>query len=440
MKTSERLDRLPPYLFAELERKITEKQAQGIDVISLGIGDPDTPSPGEVVGALAPAPPAPGGVGGGRGAAAADKSTHQYPSNRGRPEFRNAVAGFYERRFGVQLDPANEIVPALGAKECIFNLNLAFLDPGTCALASDPGYPVYSGGPLLAGADYVPMPLLPERQFAPDLSAVSAEDAARARLLFINYPNNPTGAVVPDGFFEDVVAFAREHDILVVHDASYTETTFDGYVAPSFLETPGAKEVGVEVFSLSKGYNMTGWRTAAIVGNAQAVEQYWRLKTNIDSGMFEAVQLAAAAALELGGPTAREMSAIYQRRRDLVCGALREIGVDVTPPKGTIYIWAPVPEGHTSASYCELVLEESAVVVSPGGAYGPNGEGFFRISLTVPDERLTEAVERLRPSLGGAGPGMRYCGVVGGPGPYLQLATLSEVRTDEPPIRLHARF
>src|SRR5204862_2150334 len=225
--------------------------------------------------------------------------------------------------------------------------------------------------------------LVPERQFAPDLTAISVDDAARARLMYINYPNNPTGAVVPDGFFEDVVAFAREHDILVVHDASYTETTFDGYVAPSFLATAGAREVGVEVFSLSKGYNMTGWRAAAIVGNSAAIEQYWRLKTNIDSGMFEAVQLAAAAALELGGPAAREMSAIYQRRRDLVCGALREIGVDVTPPKGTIYIWAPVPEGHTSESYCELVLEESAVVVSPGGAYGPNGEGFFRISLTV---------------------------------------------------------
>src|SRR4051795_5614073 len=387
MKTSERLDRLPPYLFAELERKITEKQAQGIDVISLGIGDPDTPSPGEVVGAMV--------------AAAADASTHQYPSNRGRPEFRNAVAGFYERRFGVQLDPANEIVPGLGAKECIFNLNLAFLDPGTCALASDPGYPVYSGGPLLAGADYVPMPLLPERQFAPDLSAISADDAARARLMYINYPNNPTGAVVPDGFFEDVVAFAREHDILVVHDASYTETTFDGYVAPSFLETPGAKEVGVEVFSLSKGWNMTGWRTAAIVGNADAVDAYRTLKTNIDSGMFDAVQLAAVRALEDGDEVSRRMSEIYARRRDLVCQALAQIGVDVTPPKGTIYVWAPVPEGHTSASYCELVLEESGVVVSPGSSYGPNGEGFFRISLTVPDDRLSEAVERLRSSLGG---------------------------------------
>ena len=194
--------------------------------------------------------------------------------------------------------------------------------------------------------------------------------------MYLNYPNNPTGAVVPDGLFERAVEFGREHDVLVVHDASYTETTFDGYVAPSFLETPGAKEVGVEVFSLSKGWNMTGWRTAAIVGNAEAVDAYWQLKTNIDSGMFEAVQLAAAAALD-AGPAAREMSAIYQRRRDLVCDALREIGVDVTPPKGTIYVWAPVPEGHTSASYCELVLEESGVVVSPGGAYGPQRRGLL---------------------------------------------------------------
>src|SRR3954464_1627041 len=385
MRPSKRLERIPPYLFAQLERRIAEKKAQGIDVISLGIGDPDTPTPALVVDALRDA--------------AGDLSTHQYPSNRGRDEFRQAVASFYERRFGVALEPATEVIPALGAKECIFNLNLAFLDPGEAALAADPGYPVYTGGPLLAGAEAVLMPLLPERGFAPDLQAISAEDRERARLMFLNYPNNPTGAVAPDGLFEEAVAFAREHDILVVHDASYTETTFDGYVAPSFLATPGAKDVGVEVFSLSKGYNMTGWRTAAIVGNAEAISQYWRLKTNIDSGMFEAVQLATATALELGGAAAKEMSAIYQRRRDLVCDALSAIGVDVTPPKGTIYVWAPVPEGHTSASYCEMVLEESAVVVSPGGSYGPNGEGFFRISLTVPDERLAEAVERLRSSL-----------------------------------------
>jgi LL-diaminopimelate aminotransferase len=387
MRPSKRLERIPPYLFAELERKIREKKAQGIDVISLGIGDPDTPTPALVVDALRDA--------------ATDPGTHQYPANRGRDEFRQAVARFYDNRFGVQLDPETEVMPALGAKECIFNLNLAFLDPGDAALAADPGYPVYTGGPLLAGAEAVLMPLLPERGFAPDLTAIGAADRERARLMYLNYPNNPTGAIAPDGLFEEAVAFGSHNDVLVVHDASYTETTFDGYVAPSFLATPGAKDVGVEVFSLSKGYNMTGWRTAAIVGNADAIAEYWRLKTNIDSGMFEAVQLAAATALELGGAAAKEMSAIYQRRRDLVWDALRAIGVDVTPPKGTIYVWAPVPEGHTSASYCEMVLEESAVVVSPGGSYGPNGEGFFRISLTVPDERLTEAVERLRSSLGG---------------------------------------
>ena len=385
MKTSARLDRLPPYLFAELERKIREKKAAGVDVISLGIGDPDMPTPSPVVDELS--------------SAAREPATHQYPSNRGRDELREAFARFYDRRFGVTLDPETEIIPALGAKECIFNLNLAFLDPGTVALAADPGYPVYTGGPLLAGAEPELMPLLPERGFAPDLDAIPAEARERARLMYLNYPNNPTGAIVPEGLFQHAVDFAREHDILVVHDASYTETTFDGYVAPSFLETPGAKDVGVEVFSLSKGYNMTGWRTAAIVGNAEAVAAYWKLKTNIDSGMFEPVQLAAAAALDRGDEDPKRMSAIYQRRRDLVVGALREIGVDVGTPKATIYVWAPVPEGHTSASYCELVLEESGVVVSPGSSYGPNGEGFFRISLTVEDARLGEAVERLRASL-----------------------------------------
>ena len=383
MKPNSRSERLPPYLFAELERKVREKKAAGVDVISLGIGDPDMPTPALVVDALV--------------RAAADPATHRYPSNRGRPELREAFSRFYERRFGVALDPESEIIPALGAKECVFNLNLAFLDAGDVALAADPGYPVYTGGPLLTDGRPALMPLVPGLGFAPDLDAIAAEDAARARLLYLNYPNNPTGAVLPDGLFERVVEFAREHDVLVVHDASYTETTFDGYVAPSFLETPGAKDVGVEIFSLSKGWNMTGWRAAAIVGNEDAVTAYWRVKTNIDSGMFEPVQLAAAAALDAGPP--EEMKAIYERRRDLVCDALREIAVDVTPPKGTIYVWSPVPAGHTSASYCELVLDESGVVLSPGGAYGPNGEGFFRISLTVPDERLSEAVERLTGSL-----------------------------------------
>jgi LL-diaminopimelate aminotransferase len=383
MRPSKRLEQIPPYLFAELERKIAEKRAAGIDVISLGIGDPDTPTYAPIVAAAQ--------------RAVADPSTHQYPSNRGRPEFRASVAGFYERRFGVSLDPDTEVMPAIGAKECIFNLNLAFLDPGDVALASDPGYPVYTGGPLMAGGEPYLMGLEPELGFAPDLAKIPSDALARARLMFINYPNNPTGAIVPDGFFEAAIELARANDVLVVHDNAYSETTFDGYVAPSFLATPGAKSVGVEVFSLSKGYNMTGWRCAAIVGNAEAIAQYWRLKSNIDSGLFEAIQLAGAAALAPEvDESVREMNAVYERRRDLVCGALAQAGVQITPPRGTIYVWAPVPRGFASAAaYCEHVLEEVAVVISPGGAYGPNGEGFFRISLTTPDDRLLEAVDRL---------------------------------------------
>jgi LL-diaminopimelate aminotransferase len=384
MQPSRRLERIPPYLFAELERKVAAKRAAGVDVISLGIGDPDTPTYGPIVAA------------GQR--ALADPSTHNYPTNRGRVEFREAVASFYARRFGVELDPETEVMAAIGSKECIFNLNLAFLDPGDVALASDPGYPVYTGGPLLTGGEPVLMPLVPELGFAPDFQAISPEALDHARLMFFNYPNNPTGAVAPEGLFEHVVELASRHGILAVHDNAYSETTYDGYVAPSFLATPGAKDVGVEVFSLSKGYNMTGWRCAAIVGNAEALEHYWRLKSNVDSGLFEAVQLAGAAAL---GPEldheVKAMNEIYERRRDLVCAALAQAGVHVTPPKGTIYVWAPVPEGFTSAAdYCEHVLEQAAVVISPGGAYGASGEGFFRISLTTPDDRLREAVERIR--------------------------------------------
>ncbi len=384
MRRSSRLDLIPPYMFAELERKVRAKRAAGVDVISLGIGDPDTPTYPEIVEAMQ--------------RAVSDPSTHTYPSNRGRQEFREAVAAFYARRFGVELDPETEVMAAIGAKECIFNLNLGFLDPGDVTLASDPGYPVYTGGPLLAGGEPVLMPLRPELAFAPDLDAISAEDRARARLMFLNYPNNPTGAVVPDGLFETVVGFAGEHEILAVHDNAYSETTYDGYVAPSFLQTPGAKEVGVEVFSLSKGYNMTGWRCAAIVGNTEAIGHYWHLKSNIDSGNFDAVQLAGAAALGPGlEARKRDMNAVYKRRRDLVCDALAQAGVEVTPPKGTIYIWAPIPAGFdSSAAYCEHVLERAAVVISPGGAYGTSGEGYFRISLTTPDERLLEAVERIR--------------------------------------------
>ncbi|HTA14597.1 MAG TPA: LL-diaminopimelate aminotransferase [Solirubrobacteraceae bacterium] len=383
MRPSERLSRIPPYLFAELERKIAAKKAAGVEVISLGIGDPDRPTPALIVEAMQEA--------------VTEPETHQYPSNRGRADFRQALSDFYARRFDVELDADGEIIPAIGAKEAIFNLNLAFLDPGDVALASDPGYPVYTGGPLLVGADPVVMPLVPELGFVPDLEAIDERTASRAKLMYLNYPNNPTGAIVPPGFFERVIDFARTYEILVVHDNAYSETTYDGYRAPSFLATPGAREVGIEVFSLSKGYNMTGWRCAAVLGNAAAIEDYWRLKTNIDSGLFDAVQLAGIAALSPDADAeVASMNELYRRRRDLVCDALAKAGVHVTPPKGTIYIWAPIPDGfESSVAYCEHVLERAGVVISPGSAYGPSGEGWFRISLTTPDDRLAEAVERL---------------------------------------------
>jgi LL-diaminopimelate aminotransferase len=383
MRPSRRLERIPPYAFAQLERKIKEKRAAGVDVISLGIGDPDRPTPALIVEAMQEA--------------VTEAETHQYPTNQGRQDFREAVRDFYARRFDVTLDPETEVIPALGAKEAIFNLSLAFLDPEDYALAADPGYPVYTGGPWLAGAEPVLMALEPELGFVPDLGAIDEEVARKAKLMFLNYPNNPTGAIVPEGFFERVVEFARAYEILVVHDLSYSEIVFDGYKAPSFLETPGAKEIGIEVFSLSKGYNMTGWRCGAVVGNAEALEIYWRLKTNIDSGVFEAVQLAAIAALspEADAEVA-SMNELYRRRRDLVCEGLRKIGIEVRPSHSTIYVWAPVPAGYeNSVAYCEHVLEQTGVVMSPGAIYGPAGEGWFRISLTTPDDRLVEAVERL---------------------------------------------
>jgi LL-diaminopimelate aminotransferase len=374
-------------MFAELEKRVADKKAAGIDVISLGIGDPDHPTFPFIVEAMQEA--------------VADPANQAYPSNRGRAELREAFSAFYSTRFGVEIDPESEVMPAIGAKECIYNLCFAFLDHGDVALASDPGYPVYTAGPILAGAEVELLPLDPALGFAPDLDAIDPMALSKTRLMFLNYPNNPTGAVASDGFFERVVELASKHEVLVVHDNAYSETTYDGYVAPSFLATPGAKDVGVEVFSLSKGYNMTGWRCAAILGNPDAIQTYWRLKTNVDSGLFEAIQMAGAAALSGPREPIAEMNEIYARRRDLVVGALREIGVEVEPSKGTIYVWAPVPEGHTSTSFAELVLEEAAVVVSPGSMYGPSGEGFFRISLTTPDERISEAVERMREHLGG---------------------------------------
>jgi LL-diaminopimelate aminotransferase len=381
VKFARRLDAVPPYLFAELERKIEERERAGIDVISLGIGDPDLPTPEPVVEALA--------------RAARNPATHHYPSNRGTDAFRETVADFYRARFGVDIDPDREVIPVLGGKEGVAHVALATLDPGDTALAPDPGYPPYTSGPVFSGASVHYLPLADENDFLPDL-----ESAPDAGLLFLNYPNNPTGATAEVEFFERAAAFARERGLIVVHDNAYSEITFDEYTAPSFLQAEGAKEVGVEIFSLSKGWNMTGWRAGWIAGNAEVVEHYRHLKTNLDSGMFEAVQAASIAALTEARDFPPEMSRVYQERRDLVTEGLRAIGLEVTPPRGTPYFWARVPEGHTSASFAELVLERADVVVSPGNAYGPSGEGYVRLSLTVPDERLQEAVRRIAGSLG----------------------------------------
>lgn len=385
MKFARRLDQVPPYLFAELERKIAAKKREGIDVISLGIGDPDVPTPEAIVDAAA--------------AALRDPGTHQYPSNQGSIEFREAAAGFYGERFGVELDPASEVIPVLGGKEAVGHIAMACLDAGDVCLSPEPGYPPYTSGPVFSGAEVHYLPLTEENSFFPDLRAIPEEVASRANLLYLNYPNNPTGAIVPEGAFEDAVAFAGRHDLILVHDNAYSEITFDGYVAPSFLETPGAKDAGVEIFSLSKGWNMTGWRCGLVAGNAELVDRYRHLKTNLDSGLFEAIQRAAVVALTDEQDFPRQMSEVYARRRDVLVDALARIGLDVEPPKATPYFWVRVPEGYTSESFASLVLEQANVVVSPGPGYGPSGEGFVRLSLTVPDERLDEAVRRIESSL-----------------------------------------
>lgn len=385
MRYSRRMDGLPPYLFAEIERKVSEKKKQGVDVISLGIGDPDTPTPPHIVEEMQKQ--------------VADPANHRYPNNRGLDEFRVAVATFYQNRFGVDLDPETEVFPLLGAKEGIAHICFNFLDEGDVCLGADPGYPVYMGGPILAGGTAVPMPLRPELDFQPDLKAIDPEVLRRAKMMFVNYPNNPTGAVIQNDFFEHLVEFGRRHDIAIIHDNAYSEITFDGYVAPSFLQTPGAKDAGIEFYSLSKTYNMTGWRIGAAVGNREIIESLWRLKTNMDSGMFQALQRTAAVAMTASQQCVKDMCDLYRRRRDLVVGTLKEIGIDVTPPKGTIYIWVPVPGGYTSAEFAEMVLEKCAVVVPPGSGYGPSGEGFVRISLTAPEERIKEALDRIKENL-----------------------------------------
>ncbi len=378
-----RIAAIPPYLFAEIDRRKAEARARGVDVIDLGIGDPDRPTPGHVLERLQ--------------REAANPAWHRYPSYVGDPAFRCAVAGWYRRRFGVELDPDREVMALIGSKEGIAHMVWAYVDQGDVALVPDPGYPVYRTHVLLAGGTPWEMRLLPERGFLPDLGAVPEEVARRARLLWLNYPNNPTAAVADLAFLEEAVAFCRRHDILLCHDAAYTETTYDGYVAPSVLQVPGAKEVAVEFHSLSKPFNMTGWRLGMAVGNADAVRALGIIKTNTDSGQFTAIQQAGIAALEeTPASFFAAMKEVYRRRRDLVVGALRGLGIAVEPPRATFYVWAPVPPGYTSAGFAEALLEQAGVVVAPGSGYGPGGEGYFRISLTVPDDRLEEAVARLR--------------------------------------------
>jgi LL-diaminopimelate aminotransferase len=382
VRTSARIDRLPPYLFAEIDRKVAEAVGKGADIISFGVGDPDLPTPDHVVEALRDA--------------ALDPATHRYPSYVGMPELRSAIAGFYERRFKVSLDPDNAIQPLVGIKEGIFHLPVAFVDPGQVALIPDPAYPVYETGTLLAGGVPHLVPLRVENDFLPDLDSIPNDVLERASVLWLNFPGNPSAATVERPFFEEAVDFCTRHDLLLAHDAAYAEITYDGYVAPSVLEVEGAEECAVEFYSLSKTYNMTGWRIGWVAGAPVAIEALKRLKTNIDSGIFDAVQRAAIAALE--GPQDQLIHTIerYRVRRDLLCDGLSSMGIEVTPPRGSIYLWVPVPLGHSSESFATFLLEEAAIVVAPGNGYGPSGEGFVRFSLTVADDRLAEGVERLR--------------------------------------------
>jgi LL-diaminopimelate aminotransferase len=377
-----RVRSLPPYLFAELDRKVAAKRASGADVISLGVGDPDLPTPPHVVEALR--------------RAAEDPATHRYPSYYGMPELRESIAAFYDRRFGVALDPETEVQPLIGSKEGLVHLCFALVDPGDEALVPDPGYPVYAIGTGLAGGTAVSLPLTSAGRFLPDLEGTGDVVSDRTRVLWLNYPSNPTAAVAELPVFERAVSFAREHDLLLCHDAAYSEITFDGFVSPSVLQAPGAKDVAVEFGSLSKTYNMTGWRIGYAVGNAEAIRALATIKTNLDSGIFDAVQRAAIAALNGPQDNVEAMRAVYQKRRDVVVSALADAGLDVEPPLGSIYVWVPAPEGRTAEGFAAELLDEAAVVVAPGTGYGRGGEGFVRLSLTVADDRLEEAMDRVR--------------------------------------------
>ncbi len=386
MRTAQRIDNLPPYLFAEIDRKKALLTAQGIDVISLGIGDPDTPTPDHIVQAMIEATKNP--------------ANHQYPSYVGSPRYRAACSEWMKRRFDVEVDSTTEMLALIGSKEGIAHLFTAFVDPGEYTLVPGAGYPVYYTGGVMVGGETHWMPMTEENGFLADFESTPADVLAKTKMMFLSYPNNPTSAIANDEYFDRAIAFAKKHDILIVHDNAYSEIGFDGYVASSFLQRPGAKDVAIELFSCSKAYNMTGWRVAFACGNAEAIKALGTVKSNIDSGVFTAVQDAAIEALLGPQDSVAELNAMYQRRRDLVLDALAKIGIEVPfKPVATIYVWAKVPEGYTSASFAAKILEEAHVIVAAGSAYGPSGEGYIRISLTTPDDRLEAAIERIKNSL-----------------------------------------
>jgi LL-diaminopimelate aminotransferase len=377
---AERIRGLPPYLFAEIDRMKREVAARGVDIISLGIGDPDSPTFPHIVRALAEA--------------AAKPANHRYPDYEGLPSYRAAAAAFVQRRFGVTVDPATEVVSLIGSKEGIANMAVAFVDPGDVVLVPDPGYPVYGIGTLFNGGTPYLMPLKQENAFLPDLKAIPAEVARRAKLMWLGYPNNPTAALASPGFFADVVEFATKHEIIVAHDNAYSEIYYDE-PPPSFLATPGAEALGIEFHSLSKTYNMTGWRVGFAIGNKALIGGLGKVKTNVDSGIFQAVQEAGIAALSGDQAPVAAMRALYRERRDLLLTALSRLGLEAQPVRGTFYVWVRVPKGFTSASLTAKLLEEIGVVVTPGSGFGAAGEGYIRFSLTVATTRLQEAVERL---------------------------------------------
>jgi len=381
MKVSKRIEELPPYLFVRISQKIAERKSRGEKVISFGMGDPDIATPDSIIQRLCREAKVP--------------ANHRYPETYGLPEFRRAIAQWYERRFGVVLDPDKEVLPLIGSKEGIGHIAFCFIDPGDIALIPDPAYPVYSVSTMFAGGEAYFMPLTEDNGFLPDLERVPPEVARRAKVLWLNYPNNPTGAVAGIDFFKKAVAFAKKYDLVVCHDAPYTEVAFEGYRPPSFLEVPGAKDVGVEFHSLSKSYNMTGWRVGMAVGNAQIRDALMRFKSNLDSGIPQAIQYAAIEALRGDQSCIEEHNAIYQRRRDRIVKVLREVGLRVTPPKASLYIWAGIPDGYTSAEYATKLLDGAGVVVTPGTGYGKYGEGYIRLSLTAADSEIDEGLECL---------------------------------------------